>query len=111
MNFRTRRDIGTRLRMHREAAHITQEDLAKSAGVGRTQITNIEAGRSSITTEVLIGCCRYLNVSADAILGLETTTDAERRILQLHAENTLLRTAVQSASRILAMANEDVPQR
>lgn len=64
--------VGSRLRTAREAKGIRQEEAAKWAGFGRTQLVNVEAGRSAINNYALIALCSLYGVSSDFVLGLKT---------------------------------------
>ncbi len=51
--------FGARVRARREVLNLTQHDLAEvSAVVGRTSITNIEAGRQAPTLAAYVALCR-----------------------------------------------------
>lgn len=60
--------IGKRLKELREANDLTQADLAKTLGLERTSITNIERGRQRPGVHVLYRICAYFQVSVDALL-------------------------------------------
>ncbi len=45
--------IGTRIRRERERQSFTQEELASRIGIGRTSLTNIEAGRQRLLVHQL----------------------------------------------------------
>lgn len=60
--------VGLRIRVVREALDITQADLARKAGVVRTQIVNIEAGRSGLSVERLLLIAKALNVKPARLL-------------------------------------------
>jgi len=47
---------------------MSQERLALEVGVGRTQVVNIEAGKTGIPVDNLIKICRVLGVTPDYIL-------------------------------------------
>ncbi|MDP2660839.1 MAG: helix-turn-helix transcriptional regulator [Dehalococcoidia bacterium] len=49
-----RQSLGARVRQLREAAHLTQEDLATAAGIGRVTLVRIENGDQSPTYETLV---------------------------------------------------------
>ncbi|MDO8670772.1 MAG: helix-turn-helix transcriptional regulator [Dehalococcoidia bacterium] len=49
-----RQSLGTRVRQLREAAHLTQEDLATAAGIGRVTLVRIENGDQSPRYETLV---------------------------------------------------------
>lgn len=57
------RHIGAAVRQRREALAMTQTQLATAAGVLRTSIVNLEAGRQRVPLHTLYAIC--------AVLGLE----------------------------------------
>lgn len=52
--------IGERLRAARNRAGLTQAELGEALGLSRTAVTNIEAGKQSITVDALLGAARRL---------------------------------------------------
>ena len=50
---------------------IEQTELAKAASVSKQCISDYKAGKSEPSIETLFLICRYLDVSADYLLGLE----------------------------------------
>ena len=56
-------DIGKIVRTHRKWAGLTQIELAKIAGVGKTVIHDIEKGKETIRFQTLGKVCRVLNVT------------------------------------------------
>lgn len=67
--------LAERLKSIRSKAGVTQEHVADCAGLGRSQWTNIETGRSELSVKGLIIFCKLFNVSADEVLGLEKDND------------------------------------
>jgi transcriptional regulator with XRE-family HTH domain len=61
--------LGEELRKARQAANLTQEQLAFRANVDRTYISQLENDRKSPTVEVLLRLCQAMNTSAARILG------------------------------------------
>jgi DNA-binding XRE family transcriptional regulator len=55
-----RQSIGNRIRSHREAAGMTQEQLASRAGIGRVTLVHIEKGGQSPRYETLVALSRAL---------------------------------------------------
>ena len=55
-----RQSLGKRIRGLREAAGITQEELASSAGIGRVTLIRIEKGEQSPRYETLVTLARAL---------------------------------------------------
>jgi HTH-type transcriptional regulator/antitoxin HipB len=56
-------DIGKIVRTHRKWAGLTQIELARIAGVGKTVIHDIEKGKETIRFQTLGKVCRVLNVT------------------------------------------------
>jgi transcriptional regulator with XRE-family HTH domain len=63
-------NIGLNIKLLREKAGMTQDDLAKILKVSRPAVTSIEQGRRRVTAEELGRLARALRVSTDQILGL-----------------------------------------
>lgn len=51
-------------------AHVKQSDLAAAAGVTKQCISDYKYGRSVPSIDTLYLICKYLDVSADYLLGL-----------------------------------------
>ena len=60
---------GERVRQLRQERGLSQQALANQAGVLRTSITNIEAGRQHLVTETCLGVAAALDVPPSALLG------------------------------------------
>ena len=54
--------IGTKIRKERERQDLTQEELATHSEIGRTSLTNIEAGRQRLLVHQLWRIARALSV-------------------------------------------------
>lgn len=68
-----RRIFGLRLEMARKQKRISQPQLAERVGLDRTQIINIETGRSSTSVDRLILLAKALGVSPAKLLkGLDS---------------------------------------
>ena len=52
----------------REIAGLTQGDLASRVGIGRTQIVNLEAGRSDTGVTTLVRIARAIGIKAGRLL-------------------------------------------
>lgn len=60
--------MGYKIKEVREAAKMTQEELAEKSGVSRTTISQLENGTLRITTtKTLVKLARALNKSVDQI--------------------------------------------
>ena len=60
--------IGERVRQARDAAGLTQSDLAERVCLTRTSITNIERARQSVQLHTLYAIAEALEVSVHALL-------------------------------------------
>ena len=60
---------GTNVRRAREAAGLSQADLASAAGVVRSSIANFEAGRQALPLDKLAAVAIRLGVSVGALIG------------------------------------------
>lgn len=61
--------FGTRLRSLREAAGLTQEQLADQAGLHWTYIGQIERGERNLTYKNILKLARGLGVAAASLVG------------------------------------------
>ena len=60
--------FGGRLRAERRRSLLTQEDLARRVGIGRTTIANIEMGRQSVSVPLLYRLAASLGVAPENLL-------------------------------------------
>lgn len=65
-----RRELGGRLKIARQAAGLSQLDIAQKLGLQRVSYLYYEKGERDPSTTTLIRLARLLNVSADKLLGL-----------------------------------------
>ena len=63
-------NVGQRIREHREAAGLLQDDLAKSCYVSRQTISNWERGVSMPDLETAAKLAEFFGVSADYMLDM-----------------------------------------
>jgi transcriptional regulator with XRE-family HTH domain len=61
--------LGRRIQAAREERGVTQQQLADAAGLTRTSITNVEAGRQRTPLHVLVAISQALDVPLLALLG------------------------------------------
>ena len=59
------REIGRMVRFHRKKAKLSQIDLAKLSGVGKTVVFDIEQGKESIRLSTLMKILNTLNIRID----------------------------------------------
>ena len=89
--------IGHLLKSAREACNVSQVEIAQTTGMTKNHISAIERGISKASVELLLGYCKKLDISADALLGL---SDNEIQP-ELYSELVKLDSAQQS--KVLAM--------
>ena len=63
------------LRVWREFRNLTQADLARSSGVNRVQIVDIEAGRNSGSVHTLRKLATVLDVTVDDLIPAANSTE------------------------------------
>ena len=54
-----------RIKEIRKALHLTQDEFGERLGVGRSAISNIEAGARGVTGQLRLAVCREFRVSED----------------------------------------------
>lgn len=59
------KNIGRILRFHRKKAELSQEALAKIAGIGKTAVFDIEKGKLSVRFDTILKVLEVLNVKID----------------------------------------------
>jgi XRE family transcriptional regulator, fatty acid utilization regulator len=62
--------LGGRVRYWRHVRGLTQPELWRRTGIAVSQLSNIEWGRTGVSTERLIRLATALEVSTDVLLGL-----------------------------------------
>ena len=67
MKQQVRERIGNRIAALRKKAGLTQEELALRAGLQRTHVGRIEAGRYAVTLEVVQAIAEALGMTVDII--------------------------------------------
>jgi HTH-type transcriptional regulator / antitoxin HipB len=55
--------IGHMIRFHRKKSGLTQEELGKLAGLGKTVVFDIEKGKTSVRMSTLVKLLAVLNIS------------------------------------------------
>ena len=63
----TRERIGKRISTLRKLAGLTQEQLAEKAGLQRTHVGRIEAGKYAVTLEVVQAIAEAIGMTVDII--------------------------------------------
>ena len=80
------REIGTRIRLARRDAGLTQEKLAEQVGISVVYLSKIENGRVYPTLETLSNICTELDVELAEVLSnteMERKDYANDRVLEL----------------------------
>lgn len=76
------RIVGARIKRTREAADMTQEDLAKILDLKRTSITNIERGNQKPTLDTLYRFCERFGLGiSDLLPSLEAIRQDGRSVV------------------------------
>lgn len=57
--------VGEIIRFHRKKAGLSQQELAKIAGLGKTVIFDIEKGKLSVRFDTLLKVMKVLNLEID----------------------------------------------
>ena len=76
--------VGTRLRIIRKDAGLSQVELGKLAGSNQSAINRYETDRSAVPYRMLIWSAQYFDVSMDYIFGL--CDDKRGRIVTVSPE-------------------------
>ena len=63
----TRERIGQRIAILRKQAKMSQEQLAQAAGLQRTHVSRIEAGKYAVTLETIQAIAEALGMTVDII--------------------------------------------
>lgn len=62
MHNTIRPDFSAVIRQHRKAAGLTQKDLAELAGVGKTVVFDLEAGKATVQLNIVLAVLEALNI-------------------------------------------------
>lgn len=100
--------MGERIRAHRVATGMKQSQVAGQAGLTRSSIANIEAGRHDPPVTRLLAIAKALGVPAtDLIAGAETARELARDPLErMEAENRRLRKQLAMIRAAVELAEE-----
>lgn len=78
------KEIGMRIRKHREFLNFTREELAEKADISTQFLADIETGRKSMTAKTLKNLSQSLFVSSDYILsGITQESDSDEQNQQI----------------------------
>jgi transcriptional regulator with XRE-family HTH domain len=83
-------EFGARVRAYRTADGVTQQDLAEAAGLSRSSIANLEAGRQDVTVTTVLAIAHHLGVAPGDLLPAGGT-DVHKVVERLASENGALR--------------------
>ena len=67
-NPKTQGEIGRKLREAREQKNLSQEDVAKAAGISSSYYARIERGEENPSTAVVENICKALKIKSSDIL-------------------------------------------
>jgi DNA-binding XRE family transcriptional regulator len=74
-------EVGRRVRLHREATRLSQEQLAKHLRLTRSSVANLEAGQQRISAETLVAVSQVLGVDlAELLPSRAPTADVQSMI-------------------------------
>jgi transcriptional regulator with XRE-family HTH domain len=69
---KTAESLGSRVRRLRDAAGLSQEQLAQKLGISRPALTQVENDRRKLSPEELVALSQILDVTCDVLLGIDT---------------------------------------
>lgn len=75
-------NIGERISQLRKQHQLSQDELAKKAGVSRTIVGNYERGTNTPSIEVLLKMARTFNVSVDYLIGEGQLSHIDKDLLK-----------------------------
>lgn len=74
--------FGQMLKMYRESAKLTQQDIADVTGLTKNYISSIERGVHKCNAQTFIAYAKKCGVSLDEMAGLTPKTNLNRKLLQ-----------------------------
>jgi len=92
-------DIGSRLREEREAAHLSQRELARRLGVSASLISQIESGQSKPSVSTLYAIVTELGVSLDYVFRVHEDELGDARAVGAESEEVVARPVVHPEER------------
>lgn len=75
-------NIGERITQLRKQQSLSQDELAKKAGVSRTIIGNYERNANTPSIEVLLKLAKVFNVSVDFLIGEGELSSYDKEVLK-----------------------------
>ena len=76
--MKTEQNLASVIRYHRRRAGLSQEALAKLAGVGKTAVFDLEKGKATVQLDTLRKVLRVLNITVTLESPLMTEYDREK---------------------------------
>lgn len=71
-------DIGNLVRFHRKQSGLSQQELAKLAGVGKTVVYDIEKGKETVRLKTLMNVLDILNIRLTLIPPFEMQLEKDK---------------------------------
>lgn len=93
--------VGARIRDHRLAAGIKQDELGKRVGLSRTSITNIELGRQRILLDHLYALAGAFGIEPGQMIPARNEL-AEGKTVELHSGKRLTPAQREWAKKVIA---------
>ena len=94
------RAIGNKMLARRKMTGLTQAELAERAGISDRAYAEIERGNVNLRVETLLQICRALNITPDALLTEDDTSELLRDDVLAQLERSSPRTQ-ETALRLL----------
>lgn len=83
--------LGDNIRNLRKGLNLTQNQLAEKFNVTMATISNWEIGNSNPTNEQIKDLCKFFNVSADYLLGVDMNGIDEKKLMSLLIEAGIIK--------------------
>lgn len=100
--------LGMRIKNKRIEKGLTQDDIAKHLGMGRSNVGHIENGRTMPSAEVLAKIAAFLGTTANELLGDTNSTYTSRESAQTYALSAKdERDIARELERMMASLNSD----
>lgn len=100
--------FGKNLKAYRSILGMTQEDLAKAAGIKRSALSNYELGRSEPDFEIFVRFSRVLGVDPIDLLTEHETYPDYYRMMQVTEDEEYLLELYRHADSVYQQVAEDI---